>query len=379
MRGSAAERARRLDPGVIKAQSRVAVRSDVVGDEFDAALDDLLGGGKLPELRLARLAKARGPPRLSPAPRDEAWPRVALSSPAMAHDTLRRCSMCDATLPGGTRFCGICGHDADDVAANLAFLATERAVQEPTQTELQAPAPTPRDRSSSPPLPPMRLLPGTMLSVYRIESVLGEGGMGVVYRAHDEARGRTVALKCLHTNLSGDAEIRRRFAREAKVLRSQSHPNIVAVYDFIEHEYLLAIVMEIVEGMSLVQHVAKWRGRMPFAEILVVFRGVLEAVAEGHRHGVIHRDLKPDNILVSGSGGEALRPKVVDFGIAKILEGTMYTMTGAMLGTCSYMSPSRSSARTRPIRAPTCTRSGSRSIRSSPAVCPFKAATTLRS
>ena len=247
--------------------------------------------------------------------------------------------MCDATLPGGTRFCGICGHDADDAAANLAFLATERAVQEPTQAPLRAPAPTPRDRSSSPPLPPMRLLPGTMLSVYRIESVLGEGGMGVVYRAHDEARGRTVALKCLHTNLSGDAEIRRRFAREAKVLRSQSHPNIVAVYDFIEHEYLLAIVMEIVEGLSLVQHVAKWRGRMPFAEILVVFRGVLEAVAEGHRHGVIHRDLKPDNILVSGSGGEALRPKVVDFGIAKILEGTMYTMTGAMLGTCSYMSP----------------------------------------
>ena len=80
----------------------------------------------------------------------------------------------------------------------------------------------------------MRLLPGTMLSVYRIESVLGEGGMGVVYRAHDEARGRPVALKCLHTNLAGDVEIRRRFAREAKVLRAQSHPCIVAVYDFVE-------------------------------------------------------------------------------------------------------------------------------------------------
>ncbi len=185
----------------------------------------------------------------------------------------------------------------------------------------------------------MRLLPGTMLSVYRIESVLGEGGMGVVYRARDEARLRAVALKCLHTNLAGDAEIRRRFAREAKVLRGQSHPNIVAVYDFVEHEYLLAIVMEVVEGLSLVQHVAKWRGRVPFAEILVIFQGVLSAVAEGHRHGVIHRDLKPDNILLSGGGGEALRPKVVDFGIAKILEGTMYTMTGALLGTCSYMSP----------------------------------------
>jgi serine/threonine-protein kinase len=244
----------------------------------------------------------------------------------MADESLRRCSACEATLPPGTRFCGVCGRDAADPA----LVATERVALAP------APFVGP---STSPPLPPMRLLPGTKLSVYRIESVLGEGGMGVVYRAHDEARGRAVALKCLHTNLAGDLEIRRRFAREAKVLRAQSHPNIVAVYDFVEHEYLLAIVMELVEGMSLVQHVAKWRGRVPFAEILVVFRGVLEAVAEGHRHGVIHRDLKPDNILVSGGGGEALRPKVVDFGIAKILEGTTYTMTGALLGTCSYMSP----------------------------------------
>ena len=245
----------------------------------------------------------------------------------MADTTPRRCAACEARLPPGSRFCGACGHDG---ASDAALIATERVA--PASTSIVG-------QSTPPPLPPMRLLPGTMLSVYRIESVLGEGGMGVVYRAHDEARGRAVALKCLHTNLAGDLEIRRRFAREAKVLRAQSHPNIVAVYDFVEHEYLLAIVMELVEGMSLVQHVAKWRGRVPFAEILVVFRGVLEAVAEGHRHGVIHRDLKPDNIIVSGGGGEALRPKVVDFGIAKILEGTTYTMTGALLGTCSYMSP----------------------------------------
>ena len=226
----------------------------------------------------------------------------------------------------GSRFCGACGRDNEPEAA---FFATEPVAHAPSS----APG------SRPPPLPPMRLLPGTMLSVYRIESVLGEGGMGVVYRAHDEARGRTVALKCLHTNLAGDQEIRRRFAREAKVLRSQSHPNIVAVYDFVEHEYLLAIVMEVVEGRTLVQHVAKWRSRVPFADLLVVFRGVLDAVAEGHRHGVIHRDLKPDNILVTGGGGEALRPKLVDFGIAKILEGTTYTVTGALLGTCAYMSP----------------------------------------
>ncbi|HEY3594373.1 MAG TPA: bifunctional serine/threonine-protein kinase/formylglycine-generating enzyme family protein, partial [Polyangiaceae bacterium] len=187
-------------------------------------------------------------------------------------------------------------------------------------------------------LPPMRLLPGTRVSVYRIEGVIGEGGMGVVYRAHDEATGREVAMKCLHTNLAGDADIRRRFAREAKVLRSYSHPNVVGVYDFVEQGYLLAIVMELVQGVTLLEHLAKWRGHMPFVEVRDIYTGVLDGVGEGHRQGVVHRDLKPGNILVTGVG-DSLRAKIVDFGIAKILEGTTYTMTGALLGTCFYMSP----------------------------------------
>jgi formylglycine-generating enzyme required for sulfatase activity len=184
----------------------------------------------------------------------------------------------------------------------------------------------------------MRLARGMRISVYRIESVVGEGGMGVVYRAWDEAVGRPVALKCLHANLSGDPEIRRRFAREARVLRDYHHPNVIRVFDFIEHDYLLGIVMELVAGPSLVQYLAQWRGRMPLGEVRSLFGGVLDAVEAGHRQGIIHRDLKPDNILVSGEG-DARRPKVVDFGIAKILEGTTYTMSGAFLGTCSYMSP----------------------------------------
>src|SRR6185437_7051616 len=99
-----------------------------------------------------------------------------------------------------------------------------------------------------------------------------------------------------------------------------------------------AIVMELVEGPSLVGHLAKWRGRMPFAEIGAIFGAVLDAVGYGHEQGVVHRDLKPDNVLVTFGDGVP-RPKVVDFGIAKILEGTTYTMTGALLGTCRYMSP----------------------------------------
>ena len=187
-------------------------------------------------------------------------------------------------------------------------------------------------------LPPMRLLPGTMLSVYRIEDVLGEGGMGVVYRAHDTAANRAVAVKCLHTNLAGDPQIRQRFVREARVLRTWSHPGAVAIHDFVEHQYVLAIVMELVAGESLAQHLARWRGTMPFSEIRQIFSQTLVAMEDAHANGLIHRDLKPDNILVSGEGGR-LRSKIVDFGIAKVLEGTTYTVSGALLGTCMYMAP----------------------------------------
>jgi serine/threonine protein kinase len=192
-----------------------------------------------------------------------------------------------------------------------------------------------------------------MLSVYRVGEVVGEGGMGVVYHAHDTATGRDVALKCLHANLAGDPEIRRRFAREARVLRVWSHPGAVAVYDFVEHEHLLAIVMELVRGESLATHLARWQGRMPFGEIRSIVADVLDAMQDAHDHGVVHRDLKPDNILVSGQAAR-LRPKIVDFGIAKILEGTTFTVSGALLGTCPA----------RPTTAPTSTRSASRSTSS---------------
>jgi serine/threonine-protein kinase len=268
------------------------------------------------------------------------------------------CPACAAVLPDNARFCMSCGTPLEaapapavpgDLGGVLAALdgvlaATVLSGTMPAATSrppTHARPTPPVDDSVAPlpaPLPPMRLLPGTRLSVYRVEAVIGEGGMGVVYRAHDEARGRTVALKCLHTNLAGDAGIRRRFAREARVLGAYDHPNVVKVYDFVEHEHILAIVMEHVAGPSLVAHLAKWRGRMPFAEIRALFGAVLDAVGHGHERGVVHRDLKPDNILVVETPA-GLAPKVVDFGIAKILEGTTYTMTGALLGTCRYMSP----------------------------------------
>lgn len=251
------------------------------------------------------------------------------------------CPSCNAALAEAARFCHVCGHALQ--AAKPPKVAGAKQVRD---TELEAThlaptggmssaVPTPKVSSE---LPPMRLPQGTMLGIYRVEEVIGEGGMGVVYRAVDTLTKREVALKCLHTNLAGDPQIRRRFVREARVLRAWSHPGAVAIHDFVEREHVLGIVMELVKGESLASHLARWRGRMPFVEIRQIMGEVLEAMQDAHTHGVVHRDLKPDNILVRDDNGR-LRPKIVDFGIAKILEGTTYTVSGALLGTCMYMAP----------------------------------------
>ena len=251
--------------------------------------------------------------------------RIGESDGAEVDDkTLRPCFVCGAILSATDGTCQSCGN------------ARAAGVGEPQAASGTRPADTTDQPSSA--LPQMRLTPGTRIACYRIESVIGEGGMGVVYRAHDLTHDRAVALKVLHTNLAGDAGIRRRFAREARILRAYSHPNIVKIFDFVEHEHLLAIVMEVVDGPSLTKYLEKWRGVMPLAEIRDIFSGVLLAIEQGHRLGVVHRDLKPDNVLVTRVDG-AVCPKVVDFGIARILEGTTYTVTGALLGTCCYMSP----------------------------------------
>ncbi|MBX3211735.1 MAG: SUMF1/EgtB/PvdO family nonheme iron enzyme [Labilithrix sp.] len=254
------------------------------------------------------------------------------------------CTACGGALAADARFCHLCGHalgapaaasPAIDGADPGAAPPLARPDTELASTELAAAERAPAATGA---LPPMRLPEGTTLAVYRVEGVIGEGGMGVVYRARDLALGRDVALKCLHLNLAGDPEVRRRFVREARVLRTWSHPGAVAVYDFIEHEHVLAIVMELVEGENLAQHLARWRGKMPFDQIRSVVGDVLLAMDDAHASGVVHRDLKPDNVLVRNDAGR-LRPKIADFGIAKVLEGTTYTVSGALLGTCRYMSP----------------------------------------
>ena len=254
----------------------------------------------------------------------------------MAEASESMCPSCRTPLATGARFCHSCGQALPASRASAAEEVDARPDTALASTALAAAA-APRGRIAGG-LPPMRLPAGTTLSVYRIESVIGEGGMGVVYRARDMALGRDVALKCLHMNLASDPEVRGRFVREARVLRTWSHPGAVGIHDFIEHEHVLAIVMELVEGENLAQHLARWRGKMPFDQIRSVIGEVLLAMDDAHANGVVHRDLKPDNVLVRNDGGR-LRPKVADFGIAKVLEGTTYTVSGALLGTCRYMSP----------------------------------------
>ncbi len=246
----------------------------------------------------------------------------------------RSCDACGEALPKRARFCLGCGK-----AVPLSFQTTQRSpglTPRPASERATEPAPTPRE----PAVPPRHLAPGTRItSIYSVDAVIGEGGMGVVYRGHDHALERTVAIKALHQNLLGDRDICRRFVREADVMRRWHHENAVTVYDFVETEELLAIVMEYVHGgRTFEDYLLEWGGPLAYGEIQRIFTGVTYAIEHAHKHGIVHRDLKPQNILLADTP-EGPVPKVVDFGIAKVLEGTKYTVTGTLLGTTHYMSP----------------------------------------
>jgi len=265
-----------------------------------------------------------------------------------AADPMKRCVQCAEPLPMKARFCMNCGtpqpsvEDEGAEAGDTTQGATGAAAAAVANTVTVDPPGSPAGA-----LPPRYIPRGAVLADnYVIEAVVGEGGMGVVYRAHDNARNRDVALKVLHANLLGDPEVRKRFIREARVMTSWHHPNVVQVHDFLElptqpdspDRGLLALVMEFVDGPTLDIYLHRWAGRPPLGEVRAIFSDILDAMDEAHRIGVVHRDLKPDNVLLAEPLGRRIA-KVTDFGIAKVLEGTSYTMTGALLGTCRYMSP----------------------------------------
>jgi Tol biopolymer transport system component/predicted Ser/Thr protein kinase len=202
----------------------------------------------------------------------------------------------------------------------------------------------------------MSVGPGDSLQHYRIVDKLGEGGMGVVWRAIDTTLDREVAIKVLPEVFAAEDERTQRFEREAKLLASLNHPNIAAIHGLHQVEGRHFLAMELVEGEDLAQRLA--RGALPVDEALDVARQVAEALDAAHERGVVHRDLKPANVKLSPDG----KVKVLDFGLAKAMSpeassggdpGLSPTLTsantqaGTILGTAAYMSPEQ--ARGRPL------------------------------
>jgi hypothetical protein len=171
---------------------------------------------------------------------------------------------------------------------------------------------------------------------YIVESLVGAGGMGQIYKAHDPDIRRTVAIKLISTRLmsgADSAEYIRRFRREAEAAARCAHPNIIAIYDFALHEGEPFLAMEFVYGMSLRQLLDE-KGAMPVADAIPVMLQVLDALASAHEQGVIHQDVKPANIMLTPQ----LRAKVADFGISRFAN-TDVTSVSSSMGTPNYMSP----------------------------------------
>ena len=191
------------------------------------------------------------------------------------------------------------------------------------------------------------------MGTYEVLSPLGAGGMGEVYRARDTKLGREVALKVLPEALARDAGRMERFRREAQILASLNHPNIASIYGFEDSHGAHALVMELVEGLTLAERVAK--GRLPLDEALAIARQIGEGLEYAHERGIIHRDLKPANIKLTRNDAV----KILDFGLAKALEDNpasmdisssptltrVATQAGIILGTAAYMSPEQAKGR----------------------------------
>jgi serine/threonine protein kinase len=211
--------------------------------------------------------------------------------------------------------------------------------------------PPPLPREQTPPQPeadatwgdPEATLGGVPghIGPYKVLEELGSGGMATVYRARHTSKtmarrqGGDVALKVLHPHLAAKSSYRKRFEREGEICSRLNHPNVVAVHDVLLFEGGCALVLQLVQGVPL-SKVLRQRGAMPLDEALAWFEQLLDALAAAHAEGVVHRDLKPDNVLVRASDNTL---HVVDFGIAAARQLTRNTRAGAQMGTYGYGAP----------------------------------------
>jgi Tol biopolymer transport system component len=195
-------------------------------------------------------------------------------------------------------------------------------------------------------IPAMPLSPGSHLGPYQIRGLLGAGGMGEVYRAHDARLGRDVAIKVLPTQRAASPDVRARFEREARTVSQLNHPHICTLYDLGHQDGIDYLVMELIEGGTLAERLAK--GPLPLGDVLTLGRQIAGALDRAHRAGIVHRDLKPGNVMLTKSGA-----KLMDFGLARSTglagasdtgsftptQSRPLTAEGTIVGTFQYMAP----------------------------------------
>lgn len=238
------------------------------------------------------------------------------------------CPSCSSALEASARFCGVCGYRVPSVPAHAKATTAARA-------------PTPK-RPSREDL----YINQVLNNRFKVESKIGEGGFGAVYRGTQLATGRKVALKLLHPDMKKDGNLVARFRREGMVLCNLRDAHTITTYDFDQtSDGTLYIAMELLEGKSL-HHVFKEEAPLNWKRTFKILIEICSSLAEAHAQGIVHRDLKPDNIYLENRPGNSEFVKVLDFGIAKVVRGepgqqqvSQLTATGQTLGTLEYMSP----------------------------------------
>ena len=184
-----------------------------------------------------------------------------------------------------------------------------------------------------------RLIGKLVNSRYRIQSVIGMGGMAIVYRAVDVQTGATVAIKVLKQEFLADEQFRMRFENESRAVSILNHKNIVKVFDVALNDDLYYIVMEYLNGITLKQYINQ-QGHLGWRETLYFLSQILDALQHAHSKGIVHRDIKPQNIMLLSDGSI----KVTDFGIARFSSTNTNTMTDKAIGSVHYISPEQVSA-----------------------------------
>ncbi|HXG66676.1 MAG TPA: protein kinase [Blastocatellia bacterium] len=336
-------------------QSSVAVNTPTLGVEASVALAEQDTVGRLPESI---------PPAEDGA--DDSQPTFQeAGQPVPSSEALRRCPVCETQFPGTARFCV---HDG----APLEEMPPPRKKDEPSFYDLQTLEPRKecpkcgtdypttkkycrydgeklveiREVNRQEPTP--TLMEPILIGQYSCFARLGEGGMGVVYKARHVHLGRVCAVKVLLPQVAAHEHAVKLFRREAQLASSINHPNSVTIYDFGELEQnLLYLAMEFIQGRSLAEIITpkgKPPVRLPVGRVLNILRQICDALDTAHRAGIVHRDLKPQNVMVCERPDKPELVKVVDFGIARSVAGQSgYETIPGIIGTPAYMSPEQAS------------------------------------